>query len=160
MSPPAEVPADYQSYRAAVLADLAGLVALETGVFSSPWSPAAIKAQLRHPDALVLVVEAGGGGLAGYLSIRLAPFEAELLRVAVAPEHRRRGLAAGLLDAGLAEAERRGAEACFLEVRADNQAAIGLYQRFGFRVLGRRPGYYSDGGEALTMGRPATHPRL
>lgn len=159
MTPSPEVPADYQKYRPAVLMDLARLVALEEGAFDTPWTSAAIEAELQHPEALVLVVEAAGEELAGYLSIRLAPCEADLLRVAVAPEHRRRGLAAGLLEAGLAEAERRGAEVCFLEVRSDNQAAIGLYQRFGFSVVGRRPGYYSDGGEALTMGRPMTPPR-
>jgi ribosomal-protein-alanine N-acetyltransferase len=44
-----------------------------------------------------------------------------------------------------------GLDAAWLEVRAGNAAAIALYERFGFTTVGRRPGYYADGEDALVM---------
>jgi ribosomal-protein-alanine N-acetyltransferase len=52
----------------------------------------------------------------------------------------------------LDEAARRGAELATLEVRVSNQAAVNLYHKFGFQIVGRRPRYYRDNGEdALLM---------
>jgi ribosomal-protein-alanine N-acetyltransferase len=76
--------------------------------------------------------------------------EAEVLTLAVAPTHRRRGLASALLQAGLGQARLSGAEAAFLEVAADNAAAIALYAAAGFAQVGRRAGYYRRAdGEAI-----------
>ena len=68
--------------------------------------------------------------------------ELTLLNIAVAAEHRRRGLAALLLGALLAESKAAGASRCLLEVRRSNEAAITLYKGFGFALDGVREGYY------------------
>ncbi len=82
----------------------------------------------------------------------LAPGEAELLNVAVAPAWRRLGLAEQLIRRFFLFSPGDW----FLEVRQSNAAAIQLYEKMGFSHIGRRPGYYADSGEdAIVMGFPA-----
>ena len=82
---------------------------------------------------------------------RLTPAaqEAELLRVAVRPELRGRGLARALLAAGEAALAREGARTFLLEVRVSNAAARALYASAGWREAGLRRGYYRDGEDAV-----------
>ncbi|MDO5723292.1 MAG: GNAT family N-acetyltransferase [Flaviflexus sp.] len=78
--------------------------------------------------------------------------ESDLMTIAVREPWRRRGLATALLSALLAEAERQGAEVCFLEVRAADRGAQALYRRAGFTEVGIRRGYYGD-DDGLLMRR-------
>ncbi len=79
---------------------------------------------------------------------------AELQRIAVAPNHRRQGIAASLL-AGVVDAARRTpADRLLLEVREDNRAALSFYAGQGFVEIDRRPRYYADGATAVVMRRP------
>ena len=70
---------------------------------------------------------------------RLAAGEAEILTIAVARGHRRQGLGWRLMDAVLRELHAERAEALFLEVDETNAPAIGLYRKFGFHEVGKRP---------------------
>ncbi len=74
--------------------------------------------------------------------------EAELLTLATDPDHRRHGLGRQALQSYELAAEKRGAHRSFLEVAADNAAAISLYQSAGYTVDGRRPDYYLTPGGA------------
>lgn len=106
------------------------------------WSGAEIAALIAAPGGFALTADHGfalGRAVAG---------EAELLTIAVDPAHRRRGAGRVLLAAFEAEAARRGAGAAFLEVAADNAAAIALYAAAGWRETGRRRGYYAARGGA------------
>ncbi|MGB8814096.1 MAG: GNAT family N-acetyltransferase [Paracoccaceae bacterium] len=93
----------------------------------------------------------------GFVMGRVIAGEAELLTLAVAPEARRQGIGTRLVAEFLAQARLRGAEAAFLEVSADNAAAMGIYTRAGFAPVGRRKGYYVavDGArsDALVLSR-------
>ena len=73
---------------------------------------------------------------------RVVADEAELLTLATDPEHRRKGLAQNVLAAFEGEVEARSAERIFLEVAADNTAALALYVRTGYNETTRRAGYY------------------
>ena len=77
--------------------------------------------------------------------------------IAVAPPHRRHGLGRSLMDAVLRELHGRRTAALFLEVDETNVAALALYRRLGFFEVGKRGGYYPDGGagprNALVMRR-------
>jgi ribosomal-protein-alanine N-acetyltransferase len=88
---------------------------------------------------------------------RVAADEAELLTLAVLPEHRRCGLGRGLLALFEEDAQRRGAAIAHLEVDAGNAAAISLYARRGYVEVGRRKGYYRAGdgsrSDAVLMSR-------
>ncbi len=103
----------------------------------APYSPADFAGFLADP-LVFLLVEADAGLLLG----RAVAGEAELLTIAVAPEARRRGLGRKLVSRFVYQAHLRAAERAFLEVAADNTAAIALYESAGFTAVGRRRGYY------------------
>lgn len=92
----------------------------------------------------------------GFALLRTVADEAELLLIAVAPDHGRRGVGRALLDAFIDHARTHGASRVHLEVRDGNPAAA-LYRSAHFVAAGRRRGYYHGGGgqfDALTFARP------
>ncbi len=124
-----------------------------------PWSEAEFSSLLR--DGSVFLTgggrDAGGADNSGFALGRVIADEAELLTLAVHPDHRRKGRGRALLSTYENEAVRRGATRSFLEVSSANHAAITLYAQAGYRQTGQRPGYYRtpDGGRiaALTFSR-------
>jgi [ribosomal protein S18]-alanine N-acetyltransferase len=136
--------------RFATAADLPALVALERESFPDPWPEDSLAQEVEGPGTLVLIAaESYAAPPLGYAAYRAMGGEAELLRLAVAPAARRRGVARALLTAGRRHLAAFGCESCFLEVRADNAAAIALYEAEGFHPIGRRPGYYGRGTDAV-----------
>ncbi|HEV2916083.1 MAG TPA: ribosomal protein S18-alanine N-acetyltransferase [Pyrinomonadaceae bacterium] len=94
----------------------------------------------------------GGPLIVGFIAARFTAGEVHINNVAVRHAFRRRGIGAALLERALAEGARRGARTALLEVRAGNTAAQALYARLGFRITGRRKGYYTEPPEdALVM---------
>ncbi len=140
--------------RPAAATDLPHLADLEAAGFAEPWSPEMLATELAHPGSVILVADGGDGRApSGYACFRLAAGEAELLRVAVAPEERGRGLARQLIAAGFERLRAAGVASCFLEVRPANASALALYHALGFEPRGRRRAYYRDGSDALVLGR-------
>ena len=101
-----------------------------------PWSQNEIAALIEEPA--VFVVSRSGGFALG----RTVADEAELLTLAVPPEDRRAGIGRALLAAYEEKARSRGAQESFLEVAADNHAAVALYEQAGYGPRGQRRGYY------------------
>ena len=108
-----------------------------------PWSVDTFEAMLAAPEVFLLTRPSA------CLLGRVIAGEAELLTLAVAPEVRRQGLARALCAEFAASAAAWGAETAFLEVAADSAAAIALYAGCGWVEVGRRPGYYGHGCDAL-----------
>ncbi|HSC18662.1 MAG TPA: ribosomal protein S18-alanine N-acetyltransferase [Rhizomicrobium sp.] len=81
---------------------------------------------------------------AGFIALRVAADEAEILSLGVLPERRRHGLARALLSSAAEHADNAGARTLFLEVDENNLAARKLYDRLGFAEVGRRSGYYRN----------------
>ena len=130
------------SVRDAEPKDLSAIAELEKRCFSTPWSENAFASQLKADSVFKLLTV--DGEIAGYAVIdtQILP-ESELFNIAVAPEFRGQGLSKLIMDSALEDAQKRGAETVFLEVRASNAAAIGLYEKYGFVQNGVRKGYYS-----------------
>ncbi len=130
--------------------DAASLATLHAASFRHGWSDGEFERLLL--DRNVVAHRATmGRSLAGFILSRLAGDEAEILSVAVASARRGRGIARGLLNLHLRRLAGLGARAVFLEVEEDNTPARRLYQRSGFREVGRRPGYYrQDRDKAAT----------
>ncbi|GAB2929930.1 ribosomal protein S18-alanine N-acetyltransferase [Rhodococcus aerolatus] len=133
---------------------------LEAELFAGddPWSARAFRAAVRDRDTHYLAAREGDV-LVGYAGLALlgprAHPESEVHTIAVDPAWHGRRVGARLLDALLAVADARGGPV-FLEVRTDNDAALGLYRSRGFAVVGVRRGYYRpSGADAYTMSRPA-----
>jgi ribosomal-protein-alanine N-acetyltransferase len=135
--------------RRLVYGDLPAVLAIERRSFQTPWSLAMFVLELSKPSGICLCV-GSDDGLAGYLVCSRYADVWHLMNIAVAPDHRRRGIATLLMERMFEEA---GQNARFtLEVRASNGAAIAMYERFGFRPSGHRRRYYHDNGEdALVM---------
>jgi ribosomal-protein-alanine acetyltransferase len=134
--------------------DLERIAWLEQLGFPDPWPRELLAYELTHPQSVVLAAVWGDGLPAvGYASFRKGGGEAELLRLAVAPGERRRGVARALVLGGIEHLRTGGIETCFLEVRTNNEGAIAFYHEMGFEPVGRRQAYYRDGSDALVYAR-------
>lgn len=142
MPGPATIPV-----RAATHADLDALLALEEATFAGDRIS---RVQWRHhiASATAAVLVSGAPGhvhAAAVVFYRKHARVARLYSLAVDAAWRGAGLGAALLAAAETDAHRRGCHALSLEVRADNTAAIALYERRGYRRTARLAGYYEDG---------------
>jgi len=124
--------------------DAAAIATLHAASFRRGWSDGELE-QMLHERNVVAHRATAGRVLHGFILSRLAGGEAEILSVAVASARRGRGLARALLNLHLRRLAGLGVAAVFLEVDEDNEPARRLYQRAGFREVGRRPGYYQHG---------------
>jgi ribosomal-protein-alanine N-acetyltransferase len=115
--------------------------------FERSWDADEFAQLLDHPGAIAFASEDG------FVLLRCAADEAEVLTLAVVPHARRRGLGAALARAACAEAAAIKVRRVFLEVAEDNVAACALYLRLGFAEVGRRTGYYAGGVNAVVMSR-------
>ena len=116
---------------------------LEKLCFSMPWSENSIAHELTTDYSFWLVAE-DDGVVAGYIGSQIAFPEADVMNVAVRPEYRRRGIGQILVEALTTHLRNIDCESLTLEVRASNAPAIALYEKLGFRQVGRRPNYYRD----------------
>ena len=124
--------------------DLVEVLAIENAVFPTPWSRENFRFELcDNPHARNVVVRVDEA-IRAYASVHLIAGELRINNIAVHPAARRQGLGAGLLAHLLEQARSAGSKVASLEVRPSNRAARGLYEAHGFRVVGRRRGYYQD----------------
>ena len=122
-------------------ADLPRILELEQRCFPDPWTVGVFRSSMADELELWLVCEQDGRIL-GYAGMQSVLDEGYIDNIAVCPAARRRGAASALLAAMETEAAARQLSFLSLEVRAGNAPAIALYTRFGFQLIGKRPGYY------------------
>ncbi len=136
------------------LSDLDAVERIERASYPAPWSRAMFVGELAKPSSLSLAAVTDTGELVGYLVLSRYVDAWHVMNLAVDPAWRRRGIAAALLERLLSETAGDTERGYTLEVRVSNEEAIRLYERFGFRSRGVRPGYYTDNREdALVMWR-------
>lgn len=133
--------------------DLDEVLAIERASFSMPWSRGAFLYEMQQNRvARCWVGRDAAATVVGYVCLWEVADEIHITNVAVRPDLRRQGIARSLLRTVLDDARGRKFKIVVLEVRPSNQHAVSLYESFGFRVVGRRRGYYYDTGEdALVM---------
>lgn len=114
------------------------------------WNRELLKQELEIGQGVGLVVEKFG--LAAFILFRMYDQHREITVLATHPDRQRRGDMKHLLTNMLEK--KSPSERIWLEVHAQNLAALGLYEQLGFQQVGRRPKYYRDGGDAVlfTMG--------
>ncbi len=130
--------------------DIPAVAALEAQCFHTPWSAAAL-AYLTGSDAFGVVYLDEDGAALAYAGITVSFDDGALTNVATAPAARRQGLGEKVLRALMEEARRRGVTHFSLEVRESNSPAIRLYEKLGFRAVGKRPRFYTDPAEAALV---------
>jgi len=135
-------------------ADLPQVIAIERRAFPTPWSLAMFVLERSKPSGICLAAT-WGGRVVGYLVCSRYDTVWHIMNVAVDDRLVRQGIASALLDRLFERADRPG-EQYTLEVRPSNVGAIALYEGYGFRAAGKRPGYYHDNREdAVIMWRTA-----
>ncbi len=138
------------------MADLDGIMEIERGSFSAPWSRQVFVEELDREWAQVDVVRVRDGvmlgAIVGFVNYWLVRDEVHILNVASHPSARRQGHASRLLEHVIGFAHRHKCRYVTLEVRRSNASAIRLYRKYGFRPVGIRPHYYvEDNEDAIVM---------
>lgn len=138
--------------REAVRADLLSVFRIEKTSFPQPWPFRAFERFLDTPGFLVAERD---GTIVGYIVTDSMPNHGRAIGhvkdFAVHPDHRGNGVGTTLLQRTLADFGLRGVHTVKLEVRENNDAAIGLYRQLGFTHRRTVPQYYSNGEDALIM---------
>ncbi len=138
--------------RRMTLADVDAVLAIEKASFTTPWSREAFVKEVTENKLAYYTVAESEGEILGYAGVWLIVDEGHITNIAVTPKYRGRQIGKKILEKLIQELKNRDILRVTLEVRASNKVAIGLYMSYGFIVLGRRPGYYTDNGEdALIM---------
>ncbi len=122
------------------------IVDLERASFSNPWSQASLSTEITNPLNLTTIIRSKSAAeILGYSLIRVISPEAELLKIAVKPQAQGVGIGSILLGESLKKLLDFKLNQVFLEVSEKNLSAIALYEKVGFSVESRRPGYYDNG---------------
>jgi ribosomal-protein-alanine N-acetyltransferase len=123
------------------------IAALHARLFDPPWDGESIAQLIEHPAAAAFVAQVREPKtLVGFVIGQIAADEAEILSVGVAPEWQRRGIAHHMIEGLVRAAQRAEVHRLYLEVAADNMAALRLYKGLGFTAAGRRKAYYRRPG--------------
>ncbi|MCL2111706.1 MAG: tRNA (adenosine(37)-N6)-threonylcarbamoyltransferase complex dimerization subunit type 1 TsaB [Clostridiales bacterium] len=142
--------------------DVYGISVIERLSFGEPWLEDSIRSDLRleYSDYVVCEKE---GFILGYAGLHIILDEGHITNIAVHPSVRRSGAGGAALTELVRQAEAKGVRDFTLEVRAGDEAAVGFYEKHGFKTEGVRKGYYpASGGEredALIMWRHGGEPQ-
>lgn len=138
--------------REMTMEDIDAVMEVEEEAFAIPWSRSSFESEVAQNFLAVYLVAETEEGIAGYGGLWFILDEAHITNVAVKNSCRRRGIGRRLVEALIEKAAERDIFKMTLEVRKSNRGAIALYEKAGFAVEGRRPGYYQDNKEdALIM---------
>lgn len=127
--------------------DLSEVLKIEEESFSDPWTYSMFNAELSNPFSYQWVARGVARDnsvvLTGFICFWIVEDEAHILDLAVHPLYRRRGVGSLLIKTSLDYWKDAGVKSAYLEVRESNEDARRLYERFGFKVITRRPKYYT-----------------
>ncbi len=133
-------------------ADVPEIQQIEQEIFTAPWPRNAYYNELRHNRRATYLVLRAPGMIVAYGGIWQVGFEAHVTTVGVRASEQRKGYGRAIFAALVERALSLGCHWVTLEVRPSNTGAIQLYEEFGFKIVGRRRGYYADNGEdAIVM---------
>ena len=121
--------------------ELDAVSALESAVFSTPWTREEFAAELTSEFAFYFTAHEDGVFL-GYVGCRMICGAGDITTTAVMPAARRRGVGRALFQALFAALAHAGCASLFLEVRASNAPARALYHSLGFEEISVRRDYY------------------
>ena len=124
-------------------AHLDGVCALEAACFVHPWSRESLQNELQNDNSLFYVA-GESGEIIGYIGMNFVLDEGYIYNVAVAENHRKKGIGSALIRTLVTYAKKNSFSFLTLEVRESNIAARSLYEHFGFIKVGERKSYYFD----------------
>ncbi len=125
--------------------DLEAVMEVEHASFTNPWTLDMYLSDLANENVShILIARDDGGRVIGFCAFWHVVDEVHINNLAVTPRFRRSGVASALLTRVFGDAAQLGATRVTMEVSRTNEAAQGLYERFGFGVAGVRVDYYSQ----------------
>lgn len=128
------------------LEDVKEIAELEKKCFAIPWSEKSFTDEMNNKIAVYLVAKDNGKCI-GYAGFWNVSGEGDITNVAVLPQYRKQGIGSMLIKTMIKTARELNIYLLTLEVRKSNIAAQGLYNKYGFDIIGERKRYYSDNGE-------------
>lgn len=135
------------------LKDVEEIAVLEKKCFKDPWSAESIRDEIEKNDFSMYIVAEIDGKVVGYVGVWYIVDEGHITNVAVDPDYRRKHIGSALIHTLIEFSEKNGVRNFTLEVRVSNISAQKLYEGFGFKNEGIRPGYYNDNEDAIIMWR-------
>ncbi len=126
---------------------LRGVLAIEAQVYPRPWSMSLFLSELAQRGTRSYVVARYQGRVVGYCGLMVTGREGHITNIAVDPEFHGRKIGSRLLLKQINEALARGSDVVSLEVRVSNKVAQAMYEKFGFRIVDVRKGYYVETNE-------------
>jgi ribosomal-protein-alanine N-acetyltransferase len=120
--------------------DFTALAAIHSRCFTQGWSAQAFADLFSVNGTQALLAQ----GNKGFGIVRILGEEAEIITLAVLPEHQKQGIGKAVTKAMLRLAEGQGVKSVFLEARKSNEAAQALYANAGFEIISMRKDYYSN----------------
>ena len=139
--------------------DILSILEIECDSQPEPWTEKAFVEEINRVNSSLLVARLPAGGsvgapsaeVAGYICFWSVAGEIQILNIAVRKSLRRRGIARKLIELAVRRGLEQHAGLITLEVRKSNLSARKLYESFGFRVTGERPGYYGVQKESAIL---------
>lgn len=133
--------------------DIDAVIAIEEKAYGPHhWSKESFMGELSNELAKYFSVFSESGNLIAYCGCWQILEEAHITNIAVDPDFRQKHIGEAMLKTIIDECYKNMAKYITLEVRVGNKPAIGLYEKYGFKSLGTRKGYYQDNNEdALIM---------
>ena len=122
---------------------VSAIAELEKMCFNDPWSIHSISSELNNPLSTWLVAVADGV-VCGYVGSQSVLDGADMMNIAVHPDYRKQGIGYNLVDKLIDLLKAKDVISLSLEVRVSNENAINLYNKLGFEIIGKRPGYYRN----------------
>ncbi len=119
------------------------ILEIEKRSFITPWNLIHFLDELMNPSSHIWGIFQDEK-IIGYICFWLVADEIHILNLAIHPDMRRKGMAKLLLDKLIDWAINKDIASIWLEVRPSNKPAISLYEKFGFKKVGIRKGYYTD----------------
>jgi ribosomal-protein-alanine N-acetyltransferase len=139
--------------------DLPEVLGIERSSFPNPWPPSTFEGEIQNIGLSfpLVAVDEGTGRIAGYCIYWVIRDEVQINNIAVHPDYRRRRIAEDMLRGIFAGLEKQNVHSVLLEVRDGNRPARTLYDKLGFKTIGRRKDYYTQPAEdavvmALALG--------
>jgi ribosomal-protein-alanine N-acetyltransferase len=131
--------------RKAVVSDIDAILGIEKSSFPDPWDRASFLEAIDPKDKFFFV--SASENINGYIVLETVLDEGHITDLAVDERFRSKGIATSLMKHALETAKSLGTARVFLEVRSSNEAAKKLYEKFGFKEVGKRKKYYSKANE-------------
>jgi ribosomal-protein-alanine N-acetyltransferase len=131
--------------------DLDEVYEIEQKIYPQPWSLNIFRSELERPDKRVYLVARSEGTIVAYAGLMIVDGEGHITNLAIDIPFRKKSIGTMMTLRLIEMARLKKVHWLTLEVRESNKAAQNLYKKFGFRSIGTRKGYYSDGENALIM---------